>query len=771
MNARRAGLRSDIVAVLSLAALITIVFADVLFLGNQFFFRDITRYYYPAKHVIRDIVLSGEFPFWNRFFSSGQPLAANPEFEVFYPPQWLIFLPRYDVGFRLHLLVHLYIGAIGMYAFARSRGRSIPASWLAAVSFAMGGYFLSLVNLAPILFVVAWMPIIFLFARRFFLRPNPRDFALASVFLGMQLLAGEPVSLLMTWMLVGFQALRHGWRNVILAVLMVFSGVAVGAVQFIPALDHVADSVRSRGLDYREVTQWSMPLARPLELVAPKLFGEPYQFGRFYWGRSLYPLRWGPFYLTIYFGLIGITFALAGVIARIRGWRAIVGVGLLSYCLAIGANGWLFHILFDLGIGQYARYPEKFILLALVPLTVFSADAFDALLQGNTTVRKASIAILAVIAFLAILLIAFAYPAWFSRIWSISRNAEALASIAKTGVMVVLAKAIILAAIVTSMPKLRRNVFVALLGVFWAADVLPMSNEYLVRMPARFFSRPPLVDALRRNIAAGRLFHEGTFWYEHGVSNPYDAIGEGSYWMVRNALQPMLPAGYGLPMAVEGDYDRTALLTTADFYSVFENVMARGPRSAADLMLAMSNVRARILYRDFQRLLPSILADPEVVTPVVVIAATANPRYDFADRLIHVSGVDDFRNKMKAGRWSMKTAFVPFSAFEPSPARVMAVSESANSARVDVESSGRALLVISVTGHKYWQAEIDQTPAVIQPVNIAYQGIVVPAGRHVLRLTYRNPRIVAGAVVSLLAVAVLIVIALIPRRRRPRIES
>jgi len=763
--------RADILAVLSLAALITIVFADVLFLGNQFFFRDITCYYYPAKHVIRDIVLGGEFPFWNRFFSSGQPLAANPEFEVFYPPQWLIFLPRYDVGFRLHLLVHFYIGAIGMYAFVRSRGRSIPASWLAAVSFAMGGYFLSLVNLAPILFVVAWMPIIFLFARRFFLAPNAKDFAVASLFLGMQFLAGEPVSLLMTWMLVGFQALRHGRRNAVFAVLMVLSGVAVGAVQFIPALDHVADSVRSRGLDYREVTQWSMPLARPLELVAPKFFGEPYQFGRLYWGRNLYPLRWGPFYISIYFGLIGITFAIAGVIARIRGWTAIVAVSLLSYCLAIGANGWLFGILFDLGIGRYARYPEKFILLALVPLTIFSADAFDALLEGNATVRKASIAILACVAFLAVVLIAFAYPAGFARIWSIPQNAEGIIAIARTGVVVVLAKAVILAAIVASMARLRRNVFLALLAVFWAADVLPMSNAYLVRMPARFFSAPPLVDALRRNIDGGRLFHEGAFWHAHGARNPYEAVGERSYWMVRNALQPMLPAGFGLPMAVEGDYDRTALLPAADFYSVFEDVMARGPRSSADLMLAMSNVRARILYRDFQRLLPSILEDPELVTPVVVVAATGNPRYDFADRLVQVSGVDDFRNKLKAPTWSMKTAFVPFVPFEPSPARVMGASESANSARVDVESTGRALLVISVTGHKYWRAEIDQSPVAIQPVNIAYQGIVVPAGRHVVRLSYRNPRIVAGGGVSVLSIAVLIATALIPRLRRPRSGS
>jgi hypothetical protein len=755
--------RHDLLAVLSLAALITIVFADVLFLGNQFFFRDLTRYYYPAKHVIREIVLGGEFPYWNRFFSSGQPLAANPEYEVFYPPQWLIFLPSYELGFRLHLLVHFYIGAIGMYAFVRSRGRSIPAAWLAAVSFAMGGYFLSLVNLAPILFVVAWMPVIFLFARRFFLAPNPRDFALATLFLGIQFFAGEPVSLLMTWILVGFYALSRGWRAGVFAVLMILAGVAVGAVQFIPALDHVGDSVRSRGLDYREVTQWSMPLIRPLELIAPKVFGEPHQFGPFYWARKLYPLRQGPFYITIYFGLIGITLAVAGLIARIRGWGAVIALALLSYFLAIGANGWLFEFLFDLGIAQYARYPEKFILLALVPLTVFSADAFDALLDGNATVRRASIGFLSLITAVAAVLVVFAfsagYPAWFSRIWSISQNIGTLASIARTGMAVVLLKAIILALIVASVTRLRPYLFLALLGVFWAADVLPLSNQYLERMPARFFSPPPLAGPLRSHLAGDRVFHEGEFWHAHGAGNPYQSIGKPGYWMMQNALRPMLPAGISVPMALEGDYDRTALFPTADFYAVFENFMASGPRRAADLMLAMSNVRARILYRDYQRLLSTVLTDPEPVTPVVVVAAAGNPRYYFADRLVQVGGANDFRNKLKAATWSRQTAFVPFAAFEPSPARVLAVSETANRAHIAVDCTGRALLVISVTAHKYWRADIDGASATIQPVNIAYQGVVVPAGRHAVRLRYRNPRIILGGVISLLSLVIWALIA------------
>jgi len=111
--------KHDWIAIALLVLLPTLYFADVLIGVNNFYMRDLTRYYYPAKQILRDIALNGEFPYWNRYFSGGQPIAANPEHEVFYPFTWLILLPSYYLGFRLHILVHIYIGLLGMYALLR----------------------------------------------------------------------------------------------------------------------------------------------------------------------------------------------------------------------------------------------------------------------------------------------------------------------------------------------------------------------------------------------------------------------------------------------------------------------------------------------------------------------------------------------------------------------------------------------------------------------------------------------------------------------------
>ena len=55
--------RTDALAVASLLLIVAIAFGDVLIGVNNFYMRDLTRYYYPAKQILREIVYGGEFPY------------------------------------------------------------------------------------------------------------------------------------------------------------------------------------------------------------------------------------------------------------------------------------------------------------------------------------------------------------------------------------------------------------------------------------------------------------------------------------------------------------------------------------------------------------------------------------------------------------------------------------------------------------------------------------------------------------------------------------
>jgi uncharacterized membrane protein YphA (DoxX/SURF4 family) len=140
-------------------------------------------------------------------------------------------------------------------------------------------------------------------------------------------------------------------------------------------MDLKGDSERARDLTYEEATAWSMPAIRPLELFYAHAFGRITDDGREYPGKVRYQPPRLPLIFSIYCGLLVPLLAIAGIAMRLARWTWPLLI--LSYLLAIGANGPLIPMLYRLGIYRSIRYPEKFILLGVFVLIILAACAFD----------------------------------------------------------------------------------------------------------------------------------------------------------------------------------------------------------------------------------------------------------------------------------------------------------------------------------------------------------------------------------------------------------
>jgi hypothetical protein len=760
--------RTDAVALASLLLLAGILFADVLLGTHGFYFRDLTRYYYPAKQVLRDVVSHGEFPYWNRFFAAGQPLAANPEHEVFYPLTWLVLLPDYNLGFRLLILVHIGIALGAMYALLRSMELRPFAAWFGAVSWGLGGLFLSYVNLLPILFSAAWLPLTCLFVRRFLLRPNRRDFALAALVLGVQFLVGEPTTVLQTGVLLGMYALYRAWVDVprspkpVLRIAAISAAAfAVGAAQMLPAFDHAAGSVRARPFAFDVAGAWSLPPLRLGEIVYPNLLG--HLSGSSYWGSALYPRVASPFLGSIYAGLLVAALAIGGTFVRARGGRLVLILCTLSAALALGANAPLLGWLYRAGIGTSLRYPEKFALLGVFPLVVFAAQMFERMMSGDRRLRRAAIAFLgAATAISMAMTMASLTPLYrqtFAAAWGIA-DAGILARMVEISRADWIAAAVRGAIAVAIVAFSARNGRIWMLAAasFLAVDLAYTLEEINPRMPRRFFDPPPIAAALPPNRAAFRLFPEAD-WYpkDQPPAAGYFPPGPDHYWSVRNALAPMLPAGAHIQTVLQDDPDRTELLPTHELTAAMVEIQRSGRANWQEPFMAMSNAWFRTAYRDFASERRRTGGDFTAMKPVRFLAAAAPyPRYYFADRIIGIRDRRDFVANVIARRLTPRTAFVEAPAFAAAPGVVRSVVETPNTAALDVESAGRGFLVMSVTRHKYWDVRIDGAPAAPVAVNLAYQGISVPPGRHRVTMVYRNPLVQLGLGVSGAAAALLI---------------
>jgi hypothetical protein len=90
---------------------------------------------------------------------------------------------------------------------------------------------------------------------------------------------------------------------------------------------------------------------------------------------------------------------------------------------------------------------------------------------------------------------------------------------------------------------------------------------------------------------------------------------------------------------------------------------------------------------------------------------------------------------------------------------------------IGVSVDGAALLVVSETSMPGWHAEVDGIWTRVLTVDHALMGIPVPRGEHKVRLVYDPASFRLGAACSLLALLVITVTLLFPRRGRRAPES
>ncbi len=763
--------------VLLLALLPAMLFADILLGFSTLYVRDVALYHYPGKQVLREIVLGGEFPYWSPYISAGQPLAANPVHQVFYPLTRLILLPDFTTGFNLLALTHVYVALFGMYALLRSIRVRPEAAAFGALSYGLGGFMASLLNLFPLLYTAAWLPVTCLFTRRFLITRSRRDFVWAALSLSMQLLIGEPVTALQTGIILGAYAIWRGSRRVVRNVALVgvisLTALLLASVQILPAVDHLRESGRGRGISFAELTEWSAPPLRLLEPLFPDILGRwMLEHTPIYPSAALFGSHQEPLYLSVYVGLAVAIFALAGLIARARGALLFAILAVLSAVLAVGHHTPLFGLLFETGALRFVRFPEKFLTMGIFAAIVFAACVLERVLAGDARVRRAAMTVAAGVSLIALMLAVAAWlPAYESllrRLYRIDATAEIfeMVSLSQNGWLFAAMRGALLLLLIAGVMRVRRKVWVALFIAFVLIDLYPQMRDIAPRFPRSYLEEePPIVKRFPPNRAEYRIFPFADWVQATGqrpILSPPDDLAQ---WELRNELPDQLAAAYGLRTVLDIDIDASDLRAERDFVAaVMELTKKEGrPRDGMDIVAAMSNAWFVSVYRRPEE----IAGMPRGVGREAVrfVERPHYPRYYFADQMVTIRDRHEFVRALRAQRFSRKVAFVQQPAFAPAPGIVHAWRETANRARIEVEARGVAFLVMSVTPHKNWRITIDGIEVAAVSANIGYQGVVVPPGRHIVEMRYRDPLVTVGGAVS--AVALLAVFTMLSSRRLP----
>jgi hypothetical protein len=182
-----------LIVLLAIAGLFLWLFADALFGGGMFAFRDAAHFYYPLFEFIRGEWAAGRVPLWNPYENLGQPLAADATSSVFYPGKLIFALPlSYAWAYKMYILGHVLLAATAAYTLARHWQASIAAAGVCALSYAFSGNVLF--DYCNVVFLVgaAWLPVAMLAAERMLVEKSPRWAIAFGIVLALMVLGGDP---------------------------------------------------------------------------------------------------------------------------------------------------------------------------------------------------------------------------------------------------------------------------------------------------------------------------------------------------------------------------------------------------------------------------------------------------------------------------------------------------------------------------------------------------------------------------------------------------
>ena len=358
-------------------------FDRVLFRGEVFFSRDVAPFFYPMKHFLASAVRAGELPLWNPWVAGGEPFFASLQPGLLYPGSLVLYGLPMPAAFDWLVALHYPLAGAGLALLLRRWGHGWTAALMGGSVFMLGGFFASLGTFVNNLQTVAWLPWIFLAWDRVLDGGRIRDLLLFAVLCGVAFLGGEPQMLVLGLGLVfahglfrvEARELRSGKQTAAFVIAGILA-VAIVSVQFLPFAEYMSHSVRRLPIELEYASSLSLEPAEALHLLLPPaLRSGAHGFSTRFMASSKVP-----WILSVYTG--GITLALAFIgVLRGRGPRWILfwaGVTALSLLLALGSHSPLYRALFEwVPPFRPFRYPEKFLLIGALAISVFAAQGTD----------------------------------------------------------------------------------------------------------------------------------------------------------------------------------------------------------------------------------------------------------------------------------------------------------------------------------------------------------------------------------------------------------
>ena len=340
------------------------------------------------KYLSIDSFRALQWPLWNPYSFSGNPLLATYQSATLYPLNILLLLPKY-FGWGLFIFSQTLIAALGMYLLLSIWLSSRLASLTGAVIFAFGGLMTTWLELGTAVHTIAWLPISLYFIERYWTNFRLRYLLLLTSSLILLTLAGHvqivTFSFIILFVFIFINSLSKDIKTFATCffppLISLGLSLLITAPQLLPSLDLLNKSIRFTESYTGSFNFGLLPFKDVLKFLVADFFGNP--ITRNYWGFLNYVETTG------FVGSLTLPLLLFAYIYLKRNKVSIFFLALLPVSLILTFDNYISQTIYSAKIPFLtSSYASRMLFITTFSISVLSAFAIDQIIKDRIGEKK-----------------------------------------------------------------------------------------------------------------------------------------------------------------------------------------------------------------------------------------------------------------------------------------------------------------------------------------------------------------------------------------------